>query len=103
MAIVLGNTIAILGISKNVSKPEMAQFGDPYFLAWTTTPWTLPSNTALCVGPNITYLAVQTYNPYTGIPMTAVIAKDLLSAYFNPKAAELSLSDYKPGAVRHFI
>ena len=75
----------------------MAQFGDPYFLAWTTTPWTLPSNTALCVGPNITYLAVQTYNPYTGIPMTAVIAKDLLSAYFNPKAAELSLSDYKPG------
>ena len=78
-------------------KPEMAQFGDPYFLAWTTTPWTLPSNTALCVGPNITYLAVQTYNPYTGIPMTAVIAKDLLSAYFNPKAAELSLSDYKPG------
>lgn len=78
-------------------KPEMTQFGDPYFLAWTTTPWTLPSNTALCVGPNITYLAVQTYNPYTGIPMTAVIAKDLLSAYFNPKAAELSLSDYKQG------
>ncbi len=78
-------------------KPEMAQFGDPYFLAWTTTPWTLPSNTALCVGPNITYLAVQTYNPYTGIPMTAVLAKDLLFAYFNPKAAELSLSDYKPG------
>ena len=78
-------------------KPEMTQFGDPYFLAWTTTPWTLPSNTALCVGPNITYLAVQTYNPYTGIPMTAVIAKDLLSSYFNPKAAELSLSDYKQG------
>lgn len=78
-------------------KPEMTQFGDPYFLAWTTTPWTLPSNTALCVGPNITYLAVQTYNPYTGIPMTAVIAKDLLSSYFNPKAAELSLFDYKQG------
>ena len=78
-------------------RTEMTAFGEPYFLAWTTTPWTLPSNTALCVGPNITYLAVQTYNPYTGIPMTAVIAKDLLSAYFNPKAAELSLSDYKPG------
>ena len=78
-------------------KPEMAEFGDPYFLAWTTTPWTLPSNTALCVGPNITYVAVQTYNPYTGMPMTAVLAKDLLHAYFNPKAAELSLSDYKPG------
>ena len=78
-------------------KPEMAQFGDPFFLAWTTTPWTLPSNTALCVGPNITYVAVQTYNPYTGIPMTAVMGKDRLSAYFNPKAAEIPLSDYKPG------
>lgn len=78
-------------------KPEMAEFGDPYFLAWTTTPWTLPSNTALCVGPNITYVAVQTYNPYTGMPMTAVLAKDLLNAYFNPKAAELNLSDYKVG------
>ena len=78
-------------------KPEMANFGDPFFLAWTTTPWTLPSNTALCVGPKFTYVAVQTYNPYTGIPMTAVLAKDCLSAYFNPKAAEIPLSDYKPG------
>lgn len=78
-------------------KPEMTGHGEPFFLAWTTTPWTLPSNTALCVGPNITYLAVQSFNPYTGMPMTAVVAKDLLSAYFNPKAAELSLSDYKPG------
>ncbi|WP_297906052.1 isoleucine--tRNA ligase [uncultured Parabacteroides sp.] len=78
-------------------KPEMAEFGDPFFLAWTTTPWTLPSNTALCVGPNFTYVAVQTYNPYTGMPMTAVLAKDLLNVYFNPKAAELNLSDYKVG------
>lgn len=78
-------------------KPEMTQFGDPYFLAWTTTPWTLPSNTALCVGPNITYVAVQTYNSYTGIPMTVVLAKDLMGSYFNPKAAELELSDYKTG------
>ncbi|RHJ77899.1 isoleucine--tRNA ligase [Parabacteroides sp. AM08-6] len=78
-------------------KPEMNEFGEPFFLAWTTTPWTLPSNTALCVGPNITYVAVQTYNPYTGMPMTAVLAKDLLNVYFNPKATELTLSDYKPG------
>lgn len=78
-------------------KPEMAQFGDPFFLAWTTTPWTLPSNTALCVGSSFTYVAVQTYNPYTGVPMTAVLAKDLKSAYFNPKAADLELADYKPG------
>lgn len=78
-------------------KPEMAQFGDAFFLAWTTTPWTLPSNTALCVGPNITYVAVQTYNPYTGMPMTVVLAKDLMDAHFNPKAAGLELSDYKIG------
>ncbi|MBP3517673.1 MAG: isoleucine--tRNA ligase [Parabacteroides sp.] len=78
-------------------KPEMVEFGEPFFLAWTTTPWTLPSNTALCVGPNITYVAVQTYNPYTGMPMTAVLAKDLLHVYFNPKAADLALDDYKPG------
>lgn len=78
-------------------RPEMTQFGEPFFLAWTTTPWTLPSNTALCVGPNITYVAVQSYNPYTGMPMTAVLGKDLLNAYFNPKAAELELTDYKAG------
>lgn len=78
-------------------KPEMTQFGDPFFLAWTTTPWTLPSNTALCVGPNIAYVAVQSFNPYTGMPMTAVVGKDLVSAYFNPKAADLALTDYKAG------
>lgn len=78
-------------------KPEMAQFGEPFFLAWTTTPWTLPSNTALCVGPNIVYVAVQSYNPYTGMPMTAVLAKDLVPAYFNEKAADLALEDYKEG------
>ncbi len=78
-------------------KKGMTGFGDVYFLAWTTTPWTLPSNTALCVGPNITYVAVQTYNPYTGIPMTAILAKDLVASLFNPKAAELALEDYKEG------
>lgn len=78
-------------------KPEMAQFGEPFFLAWTTTPWTLPSNTALCVGPNITYVAVQTYNPYTGMPVTAVVGKDRVEAYFNPKGAELPLEEYQAG------
>lgn len=78
-------------------KLEMAGFGEPFFLAWTTTPWTLPSNTALCVGGTISYVAVQTYNPYTGIPMTAVLAKDLVAAYFNPKAADTALEDYKEG------
>jgi len=77
--------------------PHMADFGEAFFLAWTTTPWTLPSNTALCIGPGIDYVAVQTFNPYSGKPSTVVLAKDLVSSYFNPKAAELNLSDYKPG------
>ena len=78
-------------------KSEMTAFGDPYFLAWTTTPWTLPSNTALCVGANIDYVAVQSYNPYTNLPVTVVMAKVLTGSMFNEKAAELELSDYKPG------
>ena len=78
-------------------KPEMKEFGEAFFLAWTTTPWTLPSNTALCVGPNITYVAVQSYNPYTNIPVTVILSKDRMDAYFNPKAADLLLEDYKPG------
>ena len=78
-------------------KPEMAEWGTPYFIAWTTTPWTLPSNTALCVGPKIDYVAVQSYNAYTGQPITVVLAKALLNAHFSPKAAELKLEDYKPG------
>ena len=78
-------------------KPEMAEWGTPYFLAWTTTPWTLPSNTALCVGPKIEYVAVQTYNAYNGEKMTVVLAKPLLYMHFNKKAEELSLEDYKPG------
>lgn len=78
-------------------KSEMSEWGTPYFLAWTTTPWTLSSNTALCVGPNIDYVTVQSYNPYTGEPATYVLAKDLLNAHFSPKAAEVAMEDYKPG------
>ncbi|MDU1903759.1 MAG: isoleucine--tRNA ligase [Dysgonomonas sp.] len=78
-------------------KLEMSQFGTAYFLAWTTTPWTLPSNTALAVGADITYVAVQSYNPYTYQKMTVVAAKSLLPSLFNPKAADLVLEDYKEG------
>ena len=78
-------------------KPEMTEWGTPYFMAWTTTPWTLPSNTALCVGPKIDYVAVQTYNSYTGEPMTVVLAKALLAAHFNPAGAEMPLGEYKQG------
>ncbi len=58
---------------------------DLYFLAWTTTPWTLPSNTALCVGPNIDYVKVRSTNPYTGQPATYILARDLVGAWFNDK------------------
>ena len=70
---------------------------DVYFLAWTTTPWTLSSNTALCVGADIDYVAVRSFNPYTGAPNTYILAEARLAAYFNPKAADMPLSTYKPG------
>lgn len=78
-------------------KPEMAEWGEPYFLAWTTTPWTLPSNTALCVGPKIDYVCVRTFNAYTGQPISVVMAKALLSSYFNSEAENADFQSYKQG------
>ena len=78
-------------------KAEMEGWGTPVFLAWTTTPWTLPSNTALCVGPKIDYLAVRSYNPYTSEKITAVVAEPLLYSIFNKKAEELKLEEYNTG------
>ena len=69
-------------------------FGTLYFLAWTTTPWTLPSNTALAVGPAIRYVKVQSYNPYTAEPLTVILAKDLLHNYFPKKNEELPMEGY---------
>ena len=68
--------------------------GNLYFLAWTTTPWTLPSNTALAVHPDITYLRVNSYNPYTGEPETVILAEPLLDKYFPKKNAELKMEEY---------
>lgn len=68
-----------------------------FFLAWTTTPWTLPSNVALCMGPNIEYVMVKSYNPYSGRAAAYIVAKDLISALFNPKAAEIPFDSYKQG------
>ena len=91
------DTTVVAQFAIKTPKEEMTKWGNPYFVAWTTTPWTLPSNTALCVGPKIDYVAVQTYNAYTSLPMTVVLAKARLNSYFNPKAAELALEDYKEG------
>ena len=78
-------------------KAEMTAWGAPCFIAWTTTPWTLPSNTALCVGPNIDYVCVQTYNAYTAEKVSLVVAKSRLNAYLKPEGAELPLEEYKAG------
>ena len=78
-------------------KPDMTGWGNPYFLAWTTTPWTLPSNTALAVGPGIDYNVVRTYNPYSGEKITVVLANALMGSFFSSKAAELPLEEYKKG------
>ncbi|MBR6338917.1 MAG: isoleucine--tRNA ligase [Alloprevotella sp.] len=79
-------------------REEMKGWGEAYFLAWTTTPWTLPSNTALCVGPKIDYVAVRTYNPYNATPTTIVMARALLSSYFKPEAENQPLEAYDPQA-----
>ena len=71
--------------------------GDVYFMAWTTTPWTLPSNTALAVGPAIRYVRVRSFNPYTGAPLTVFLAKDLCPAYFPKKNEDLPMDGYEAG------
>ena len=67
------------------AKAEWMNHGKPYFIAWTTTPWTLASNVALCVGPKIDYVAIETYNLYDGKPMTLIMAESRISAYLNPE------------------
>ena len=76
---------------------EWGEWGKAYFAAWTTTPWTLPSNTALCVGPSYTYCVVKTYNTYTDEKIMIIVAEDRLGAYLKPEGAEQPLDDYKHG------
>lgn len=71
--------------------------GDVFILAWTTTPWTLPSNTALAVGEKIVYAQVNTFNQYTHQPVSVIIAKDLVNRYFSEKGREIKLDDYNGG------
>ncbi len=72
-------------------------WGDTYCIAWTTTPWTLPSNTALGIGPKIDYSVVKTYNPYTFDKITVIVASKLVGKYFSQKNADLSLEEYNQG------
>lgn len=78
-------------------KAEMTEWGKAYFIAWTTTPWTLPSNTALCVGPKIEYVCVQTYNPYTADKVSLVMARARVAAYFDAKGETADMNEYKKG------
>lgn len=79
-------------------RAELTGHGEAVFLAWTTTPWTLPSNTALCVGPEIDYVAVRSFNPYSGAPITAVVARALLHTLFSKEhEGEEALAAYQPG------
>ncbi|HER07706.1 MAG TPA: isoleucine--tRNA ligase [Bacteroides sp.] len=73
---------------------------DVFILAWTTTPWTLPSNTALTVGEEIEYALIRTFNPYSGNPITVILAKDLMERYFPAGDEKLDMDAYQPGA-RH--
>ena len=79
------------------TKPEMCNWGTPCFIAWTTTPWTLPSNTALCVGPKIDYVCLQTYNPYTAEKISLIMAEALVSAYFKPEGEQAPMDEFKQG------
>ena len=81
-------------------KKEWSNWGDAYFLAWTTTPWTLPSNTALCVGPNIEYVAIETFNPYTSLKQTVIMGAPRVEAYFDLKNQVEELPEVAPKEVK---
>ena len=78
-------------------KPEMEGWGTPCFIAWTTTPWTLPSNTALCVGPKLDYVCVRTYNQYSGEKLSLIMAEALVPSYFKSEGAEADIDSFQPG------
>lgn len=78
-------------------KSEMTKWGKPYFIAWTTTPWTLAANSALCVGPKIDYVAIETFNPYTAEPITVVLAEARINSYFNEQGKDGDFDAFKKG------
>ncbi len=89
------SAVVMFRISKN-STIKIKNFdGEAYLIAWTTTPWTLPSNLGLTVGPHIDYVLVKTFNPYTYLPINVVLARALVSKYFKPEAENASFEEYK--------
>ncbi|HEX8532216.1 MAG TPA: isoleucine--tRNA ligase, partial [Cytophagales bacterium] len=92
------SVVAQFKVTRNTKSEKLFDGNENvYILAWTTTPWTLPANSALTVGKNIEYVKIKTYNPYTFQPVSVILAKVLAGKYFSEKARDLSLSDYKPG------
>ncbi len=92
------NTIvAMFKLKETEQKTKLFGASEVHTLAWTTTPWTLSSNTALTVGPNIDYVLVKSFNTYDFKPMQVILAKNLVGKHFNEKAQEIALTDYKPG------
>jgi len=88
------SAVAMFRISEN-SKVKIKNFdGEAFLMAWTTTPWTLPSNLGLTVGPNIDYVLVQTFNPYTHLPVNVILAKNLISKYFKAEGESGDLENY---------
>jgi len=91
--------VSLFKVIKNEASVKINQNTEDnlYFMAWTTTPWTLPSNTALAIGSTIKYLKVKTFNPYSGNPINVILCKDRLSAYFKPENENLNFDEYKFG------
>jgi len=83
--------------SSGVAPASARGVAEVFFMAWTTTPWTLPSNLGLTVGPNIEYVLVRTFNPYTHLPVNVVLAKALVGKYFKPEGEDGDFSGYKEG------
>ena len=91
------DTSAVAQFKAITTDTLLSKYGEVYFLAWTTTPWTLPSNTALAVGKNIEYQIIKTFNPYTFAPVQVIVAKDLAGKYFSDKNAAADFASYQAG------
>jgi len=91
------SAVVMFRIIKNEKSVINNVEGDVFLMAWTTTPWTLPSNLGLTVGPNIDYVLIQTFNPYTYLPNNVVLAKALVNKYFKPEGENADFSAYKEG------